>query len=65
MGTRPKVSALATAGCWKRTLTKDTVRIEVALFRPFDKSQLEALQLAAQQHADFLGLRCRLEHHRL
>jgi hypothetical protein len=53
------------AGCWKRGVSKDTVQIEVALYRPFDEQQLEALRLAAQRHADFLGLRCRLEHHTL
>jgi hypothetical protein len=53
------------AGCWKRSISKDTVLIEVAMYRPFDKPQLEALYVAAQQHADFLGLRCTLEHHAL
>jgi hypothetical protein len=53
------------AGCWKRTVTKEAVLIEAALYRPFDTSQLEALESAAQEHADFLGLRCHLEHHPL
>jgi hypothetical protein len=53
------------ASCWKRSVSKDTVLIEVALYRPFSEPQLERLRRAAQQQADFLGLRCSLEHHAL
>jgi hypothetical protein len=44
------------AGHWKRTLNRDTVAFEVALYEPFDDAQAKALQAAADRHGEFLGL---------
>jgi hypothetical protein len=44
------------AGHWKRTLKKDSVAIETALYTPFDDAQSRALQAAADRHGEFLGL---------
>jgi hypothetical protein len=44
------------AGHWKRTLSKDTVTIEVALYAEFDAAQTQALHAAAARHAQFLGM---------
>lgn len=44
------------AGRWKRTPKKNSVVIEVALFKPFNRAQTKALQAAADRHAEFLGL---------
>jgi hypothetical protein len=44
------------AGRWKRTVRKDAVIIETALYAPFDDSQTEALHAAAAAHGRFLGL---------
>jgi hypothetical protein len=43
-------------GRWKRTIKKDAVTIEAALFTPFNDAQTEALQVAADKHGAFLGL---------
>jgi hypothetical protein len=44
------------AGHWKRTVNRDTVAFEVALYEPFDDAQAKALQAAADRQGDFLGL---------
>ncbi|HEY2957685.1 MAG TPA: winged helix DNA-binding domain-containing protein [Actinomycetota bacterium] len=44
------------AGHWKRTVRKDSVEIEAALYEPFDRAQARALQAAADRHGEFLGL---------
>ena len=44
------------AGRWKRTLKKNSVVIEAALYAPFDDAQTQALQAAADRHGRFLGL---------
>jgi hypothetical protein len=44
------------AGPWKRTLKKDGVHIEIALYAPFDAAQTDALYAACARHAAFLGL---------
>jgi hypothetical protein len=44
------------AGHWKRTLKKDSVIVEAALYTPFGDAQTRALQAAADQHGAFLGL---------
>jgi hypothetical protein len=44
------------AGHWKRTLKKDSVVVDAALYTPFDDAQSEALQAAANKHGEFLGL---------
>jgi hypothetical protein len=44
------------AGHWKRTVGRDTVAFEVALYEPFDDAQTKALQAAADRHGEFLGL---------
>ncbi len=44
------------AGRWKRTLKKNPVVIEAALYKPFNRVQTKALQAAADRHAEFLGL---------
>jgi hypothetical protein len=43
------------AGHWKRTVGRDTVAFEVALYEPFDDAQTKALQAAADRHGEFLG----------
>ena len=44
-------------GAWKRTLKKDTVSIITGPFKPLTKAGLKAFERAAQQYADFLGLK--------
>lgn len=44
------------AGHWKRILRKKTLVIEAALYSPFNAEQIQALQEAADKHAEFLGL---------
>jgi hypothetical protein len=44
------------AGHWKRTLKRDAVHIEIALYTPFDAAQTDALYAACARHAEFLGL---------
>jgi hypothetical protein len=44
------------AGHWKRTLKRDAVIIEAALYAPFDDAQTRALQAAVDRHGAFLGL---------
>lgn len=44
------------AGHWKRTLRKDSVIIEAALYQVFDDAQTQALQAAADHYGEFLGL---------
>jgi hypothetical protein len=44
------------AGHWKRTVSKDSVIIEAALYAPFGDAQGDALHAAAARHGDFLGL---------
>jgi hypothetical protein len=43
------------AGHWKRTLSKDTVVIEAALYQPLDEAQSQALQAVAARHGEFVG----------
>jgi hypothetical protein len=50
------------AGHWKRTLKKDAVVIEAALYEPFDDAQAGALQAAADGHGAFLGLPATVTH---
>jgi hypothetical protein len=44
------------AGHWKRTMKKDSLKIEVALYRPFTADQNRALQAAVDAHGAYLGL---------
>ena len=44
------------AGSWKRTLTKDEVVVEAALFEPFDAAGMRALEAEAARYGTFLGL---------
>ena len=44
-------------GAWKRTFKKDTVSIVTDPFKPLKKAELKAFEPAAQQYADFLGLK--------
>jgi Winged helix DNA-binding domain len=44
------------AGHWKRTLKKDSVVIEAALYKRLDDAQADALQVAADRYGRFLGL---------
>ena len=48
------------AGRWRRTSTKDTLRIEALLYRAFTPAESEALDAAASRQAAFLGLRPRV-----
>jgi hypothetical protein len=43
------------AGHWKRTVNKDSVFIEAALYAPFDDAQMDALHAAATRYGEFLG----------
>jgi hypothetical protein len=61
LATRPVFNGVAIldgqlAGHWKRTVGRDTVAFEVALYEPFDDAQTKALQAAADRHGEFLGL---------
>jgi hypothetical protein len=44
------------AGHWKRTISKKSVRFDVALYQPFKGSRSAALQQVADEHGAFLGL---------
>jgi Winged helix DNA-binding domain len=44
------------AGHWRRTIGRDSVAVEVALYQPFDDARMQALQAAADRHGAFLGL---------
>jgi hypothetical protein len=44
------------AGHWKRTISKKSVRFDVALYQPFKGSRSAALQRVADEHGAFLGL---------
>jgi hypothetical protein len=44
------------AGHWKRTVSKGSVRLDVALYRPFKGARAAALQRAADTYGAFLGL---------
>ncbi len=45
------------AGHWKRSLKKDGVIIEVALYAPFAESEMKALHAQVEAHGKFLGLK--------
>jgi Winged helix DNA-binding domain len=45
------------AGTWSRVLKKDAVAITCRLFVPLDRRQQQALAVAAQRYAEFLGLK--------
>jgi hypothetical protein len=44
------------AGYWKRTIQKDALVVEAALFAPLDAAQTQALADAADRMGEFLGL---------
>jgi hypothetical protein len=44
------------AGFWKRTIKKDAVVVEAALFEPLDAAQTRALEDEAARYGGFLGL---------
>lgn len=48
------------AGHWKRTLTRDTLAVEVLLHRAFTPAESAALDTAAARQAAFLGLAARV-----
>ncbi|MBB5787111.1 DNA glycosylase AlkZ-like family protein [Jiangella mangrovi] len=43
------------AGRWKRSVRKDEVVVEAALYQPFDAAESRALQVAADELGAFLG----------
>jgi hypothetical protein len=43
-------------GFWRRTIKKDALVVEAALFEPFDAAQTRALEDEAARYGDFLGL---------
>jgi hypothetical protein len=43
------------AGHWRRTLSRDTVQVELALYAPCDAGESRAWEAAAARHAEFLG----------
>ncbi len=53
------------AGHWKRTIKKESVIIEAALYMPFDGARRQALQAAADKHGNFLNLPASVETTRL
>jgi hypothetical protein len=53
------------AGHWKRTVSKASVRFDVALYRPLVGARAAALQRAADAHGAFLGLRAEVATTRL
>jgi hypothetical protein len=44
------------AGHWKRTVKKDSVVVEAALYAPLDDARTDALRAAATRYGEFLGL---------
>lgn len=44
-------------GGWRRTLTKETVTVEINPFRRLTKAEQRAVAMAAQRYGEFLGLR--------
>jgi hypothetical protein len=48
------------AGHWRRTSTKDTLRVEAVLYRAFTPAEAAALDAAAARQATFLNLRPRI-----
>ncbi len=44
-------------GSYKRTIAKDSVRVEATLFRKLDRGEADALEVAAGRLGTFLGLR--------
>jgi hypothetical protein len=44
------------AGLWKRTLERDTVRIELGTLRPLTREEQELVPAAVEPYARFLGL---------
>ncbi len=48
------------AGFWKRTLTKGTVTVTVALLESFDDEQKAALEAEAARYGEFLGANARV-----
>jgi hypothetical protein len=44
------------AGTWKAAPKKESVRIEVSLFAPFDEAQTQALEAAVARYGEFLRL---------
>lgn len=44
-------------GHYKRTISKDAVRVEATLFRSLDRGEADALEAAARRLGTFLGLR--------
>jgi hypothetical protein len=49
------------AGHWKRTATRSSVVIEVALYEPFDDARTRALEAVVARHGNFLGLPATVE----
>jgi len=47
-------------GIWKRNIVKDTVFVELALFRPQKKTTMKAIESAVLRYGDFLELKTRL-----
>jgi hypothetical protein len=43
-------------GFWRRTIKKDALVVEAALFEPFDAAQTRALEEEAARYGQFLGL---------
>ncbi len=44
-------------GSWRRTLTKETVTVEINPFRRLTNAEQRAVALAAQRYGEFLGMR--------
>jgi Winged helix DNA-binding domain len=49
------------AGHWKRTIGREAVSFDVALYAPLDDARVRALQAAADAHGAFLGRRAAVE----
>jgi hypothetical protein len=45
------------AGRWKHAIKRDRVIVETSLYRAFDAAETKALQRAADEYGDFLGVR--------
>ena len=47
-------------GMWKRTLARDAVTIATAYYRALDREELAAVSVAAEAHAEYLGVALRM-----
>jgi hypothetical protein len=47
-------------GVWKRTMKKDTFAIELSLFHPVNRKEMQGIEKAAERYGEFLGKTCQV-----